>query len=446
MRHLPLMVTGLLAATLLTTPAASAAGETCQGRPATVVGTPGQLGLTGTEGADVIVTNGARSTDALGGADLVCITGGQVFGDVRVDAGAGDDVVDASAVVGAVDVQLGAGSDTYTGSAHDEDVAGGTLSVDYDTVDIERDVITTGAGGDDYVRSGSEPTVPNSDVVALGADDGAGFGSTLVWDGPMGAGAGLDGGGGGQLAFDSGPGTVVVDAVTGTRTEDGVVTLRWTGFDRFRTGSKATPAPARFEFVGSDRDEELEIVFARAHQGRQRLDMGGGADTLLLGDENLGARGSRYLGGSGEDHVALWAGKKLDLDLLRERIKTTRAGSTSRSTFAGFETQLVGAKRLVLKGTDQGDDLRFYACRATVRGRGGKDDIRQSRGDDYFEGGLRCGKAGFRLYGGRGRDTLQGGRRNDLLVGGPGRDEAFGNAGRDRCSAEKVRSCEIKRR
>lgn len=446
MRPLPIVATGLLAATLFTAPAAIAAGETCHGQAATVVGTPGQLGLTGTEGADVIVTNGATSTRALGGADLVCITGGQVLSDVRVDAGAGDDVVDASAVVGAVDVQLGAGSDTYTGSAYDEDVAGGTLSVAYDVVDTERDTITTGAGGDDYVRSGSDPTVPNSDVVALGADDGAGFGSTLMWDGPMGAGAGLDGGGGGQLAFDSGPGTVVVDAVTGTRTEDGVVTLRWTGFDRFRTGSKATPAPARFEFVGSDRDEELEIVFARAHQGRQRLDMGGGADTLLLGDENLGARGSRYLGGPGEDHVALWAGKKLDLDLLRERIKTTRAGSTSRSTFAGFETQLVGAKRLVLKGTDQGDDLRFYACRATVRGRGGKDDIRQSRGDDYFEGGLRCGQYGFRLYGDRGRDTLQGGRQNDLLVGGPGRDKAFGNAGRDRCSAEKVRSCEIRRR
>lgn len=448
MRSLPLAATGLLAATLLTAPSAHAAGETCHGQAATVVGTPGQVGLTGTEGADVIVSNGAASVVALAGNDVICLTSGPPSRtEVTLDAGAGDDLVDASAAVGAVDVQLGAGSDTYTGSAFDEDVSAGTLDEDYDTVDTERDVVTTGAGGDDHVRSGSDPgATPNSDSVTLGADDGVGFGSTVVWDGPMAAGGALAGGGGGQLVFDSLGSTVVVDAVTGTRTEDGVATLRWTGFDRFRTGSKATPAPARFEFVGSDRDEELEIVFAKAYQSRQRLDMGGGADTLLLGDENLGSRGSRYLGGPGEDHVALWAGRNLDLDLKRERIKTGPAGSTFRSTFAGFETQLVGAKKLVLKGTDQADDLRFYACQATVRGRGGKDDIRQSRGNDYFEGGLRCGKRGFRLYGDRGRDTLQGGRRNDVLIGGPGRDQAYGNAGRDRCSAEKVRSCEVRLR
>jgi Ca2+-binding RTX toxin-like protein len=288
--------------------------------------------------------------------------------------------------------------------------------------------------------------VPNRDVVVLGADDGAGFGSEVVWTGPMAADGRLDGGGGARLAFDTGTGSVAIDATAGFLAEDGVTTLRWTGFDRFRTGSKATPAPARFEFLGSDRDEELEIVFAKAHQGRQRIAMGGGADTLLLGDENLGARGSRYLGGPGEDHVALWAGKRLDLDLQRERIKTKPAGSTFRSTFADFETQLVGAKKLVLKGTNKSDELRFYACKATVKGRGGADDIRQSRGDDYFEAGLRCNPRKFRLFGGGGKDTLQGSTGRDLLVGGPGRDTINGNRGRDTCSGEKLRSCEIKRR
>ena len=39
MRPLPLMAAGLLAATLLTSPTAYAAAVTCQGQPATIVGT-----------------------------------------------------------------------------------------------------------------------------------------------------------------------------------------------------------------------------------------------------------------------------------------------------------------------------------------------------------------------------------------------------------------------
>ena len=444
------LATGLVAATLLTAPTAQAAADTCQGRAATVVGTPGQYVLTGTEGDDVIVTNGAGPTLGLGGNDLICVTGGtSPLLEVSVDAGPGDDVVDASAVVGGVDVELGAGSDTYTGSPYDETVHGGTNGYDGGSaVDTERDTITTGPGGDDRVVSGSDRTVPNRDVVIVGADDGTGFGNEVVWTGPLAADGRLDGGGGARLVFDTGTttGSVAVNATAGFLALDGVTTLRWTGFDRFRTGSKATPAPARFEFMGSDRDEELELVFAKAHQGRQRIAMGGGADTLLLGDENVGARGSRYIGGPGEDHVALWAGKRLDLDLQRERIKTVPAGSTFRSTFTDFETQLVGAKKLVLKGTRKADELRFYACKATVKGRGGADDIRQSRGDDYFEGGLRCNPQRFRLFGGGGKDTLRGSRGRDLLVGGPGRDTISGNAGRDTCSGEKLRSCEIKRR
>jgi hypothetical protein len=442
------LATGLLAATLLTGPGAQAAAYTCQGRTATVVGA-GPYGLTGTEGDDVIVTNGSTGVQALGGNDLICVTGGTAFGDVSVHAGAGDDVVDASQVIGGVDVELGAGSDTYTGSAYDESVHGGNNGYSGGlSVDTERDVIATGAGGDDRVVSGSERTVANADVVVLGADDGVGFGSEVVWTGPLAFDGRLDGGGGARLIFGTGSGTgsVAVNATAGFLAEDGVTTLRWTGFDRFRTGSKATPAPARFEFLGSDRDEELEIVFTKAYESRQRIAMGGGADTLLLGDENLGARGSRYLGGPGADHVALWAGKRLDLDLQRERIKTKPAGSTFRSTFADFETQLVGAKKLVLKGTNKSDELRFYACKATVKGRGGADDIRQSRGDDYFEAGLRCNPRKFRLFGGGGKDTLQGSTGRDLLVGGPGRDTINGNRGRDTCSGEKLRSCEIKRR
>ncbi|MDR7253161.1 Ca2+-binding RTX toxin-like protein [Nocardioides sp. BE266] len=443
MRTTPLLATGLLAASaLLATPTAYAAGETCQGQPATIVGTPGQFGLTGTEGADVIVTNGATSVSALGGDDLVCVTGGTpTQPHVVVDAGAGDDVVDASASGSDVWTALGTGSDTYTGSPHGESVYAGTNPFATGTsVDTEPDVVTTGAGGTDLVFSGSDRTVLNSDTVVL-----SGGGGRLTWVGPLAAGGRLDGGGGSKLDFTVGSGAVVVDAVSGTMSQDGALQLRWTGFDRYRTGGAPSGTPSSFSFVGSDRDEELELDFADAHTVDQRIDLGGGDDNLWMGaGDSLGSRGSRYIGGPGKDHALIWGGTNLDVDLAQERIKRVRSGTTFRSTFTGFESQLVGARKLVLTGTPKADALPFRACRATVRGRGGKDVIGGNTSGRRFPTRLECGTRAFRLFGGRGNDTLRGGTGRDLLVGGPGRDTVFGNSDRDRCSGEKLRSCEIK--
>lgn len=443
------LATGLIAATLLTAPTAQAAADTCQGRAATVVGTPGQYVLTGTEGDDVIVTNGAGPTLGLGGNDLICVTGGtSPLLEVSVDAGAGDDVVDASAVTNRVMVELGAGSDTYTGSPYDETVHGGTNGSDGGPeVDTERDVITTGSGGDDRVTSGTDRTVVNADAVVLGADDGVGFGNSVGWTGPAGAGFRLDGGGGAGLGFGVGSGDVLVDASSGTLSQDGTRQLHWTGFDRYTTGGSTSRTPRSFTFLGTDRDEELDFRFPNADKTLQNIIMGGGDDVLSLGyDDNVGRKGSSYAGGPGTDHVDMWAGRSLDLDLRSGRMVTKKSGRTVRNRLTGFETQLVGAKKLVLKGTEKADELRFHACRATVTGRGGADDVHQSRGDDYFEAGLRCGSRTFRLFGGGGKDTLRGSTGRDLLVGGPGRDTINGNGGRDTCSGEKLRSCEIERR
>ena len=61
----------LLGLTLLAPTSAGAAGETCRGEAATLVGSPRTSDLRGTDGRDVIVTNGAGATHALGGNDLI---------------------------------------------------------------------------------------------------------------------------------------------------------------------------------------------------------------------------------------------------------------------------------------------------------------------------------------------------------------------------------------
>jgi Ca2+-binding RTX toxin-like protein len=260
MRPLHLAATGLLAATLLTAPTAQAAAETCQGRAATVVGSADVVN--GTEGDDVIVTNGATRVRALGGNDVVCVTGGPESGSVRQD-----------------------------------------------------------------------------------------------------------------------------------------------------------------------------------------IDLGSGDDRLLVERAaDVGGPGSSYAGGTGRNSIALWAGRRLDLDLASGRLVATRSGRDVTATLRGFDSTYVVAQDLVVRGTAKADDLRFQACTATVRGRGGADVVAQNIYGTTFPTRLRCERREFRLFGAGGDDYLGGSTGRDLLVGGPGRDTISGNAGRDTCSGEKLRSCEIKRR
>lgn len=94
----------------LPAPPASAAGPTCAGRPATVVGTSGPDELTGTRGPDVIVGLGGDDTVlAKGGRDVVCGGGGSDI----VLGQAGDD-----------QLRGGAGMDALMGMAGDDTLRG----------------------------------------------------------------------------------------------------------------------------------------------------------------------------------------------------------------------------------------------------------------------------------------------------------------------------------
>lgn len=122
--------------------AAPAAGETCQGRPATIVGTGPDV--QGTDGDDVIVTGASRTTYAGAGDDLICVSA-DVLTAVYVLAGDGDDVVDASRPAPSstswTKAHLGIGVDHYVGNpAYDEVYAHGVddnvAGADHVTLDV----------------------------------------------------------------------------------------------------------------------------------------------------------------------------------------------------------------------------------------------------------------------------------------------------------------------
>ena len=116
------LVTGALSAP---SSAASATAQTCQGRPATIVGTGPDI--QGTPGDDVIVTGTSQRTYAVAGNDLVCVSPSAVL----VVAGDGDDVVDASQAGLTTSVTyLGAGLDRYLGGPGPKGIAGNVVFAD----------------------------------------------------------------------------------------------------------------------------------------------------------------------------------------------------------------------------------------------------------------------------------------------------------------------------
>ena len=96
--------------------AAWGTAQSCQGQPATIVGTGPDI--QGTTGNDVIVTGASSVTLADAGDDLICVTP-YPHEDLFVDAGPDDDVVDASVAtttsVSGNRVDLGSGVDRYIG-------------------------------------------------------------------------------------------------------------------------------------------------------------------------------------------------------------------------------------------------------------------------------------------------------------------------------------------
>jgi Ca2+-binding RTX toxin-like protein len=397
--------------------AASGAAETCQGRTPTIVGSG--HAIDGTEGPDVILTNGARSVYAKGGDDLICITGpytGKYY-PVGVRAGDGDDVVDGTgAPRQEVHASLASGVDTFVGGDADD-------AVDLDYPDA--------AGGVDTV----------------------------------------DGGGGSDsIGIQTGPGDVVVDNAAGRFTSAGEVRTTWVGVERF--GISQSAGAQRMTFVGTDADES--VSWFSADSSTVDVTLGSGDDRWA--SPTPPTPSSRLLGGPGRDRVYLASEEAgIDLDMPAGTMGVA-AAAPYVVTASDFEDADLFAPSVTVRGTDGPNDIGLTACAGVVRlggdddsvrrqydghfetdircaetltanGGSGDDELSGTRGDDTIEGGsgkdlLKGGFGKDRLVGGGGHDRLVGQADADVLLGGKGRDRADGGTGRDRCKAERKQRCE----
>ncbi len=156
-------------------PAQAADGETCQGKPATIVQAEGTV--EGTDGDDVIVGGSTTKVRAGGGADTVCVAGG------LVDGGSGSDSVEARGTGGAdrlvlefveaVDVHTKAGPDrvVFRGERLIGRLDGGA-GKDLVSVEVDEDVTVNLARGRLTLRPHEHATLSGFENAAVDSFSG----------------------------------------------------------------------------------------------------------------------------------------------------------------------------------------------------------------------------------------------------------------------------------
>lgn len=477
MRRTATLTALLIGASILApTGAANAAGETCRGEAATIVGTGEPV--VGTEGRDVIVTGTSVKTSGGGGDDLICVTPLVNFNMFNIDAGPGNDLVDSTAlpVSSYVTASLGDGADTFVGGIADERVAAGAAGSIWVEVpaESERDVIDTGEGIDSVVSGG--PGLANDDEVRTG-----GGGDTVMWSGVMGPQSVLDTGGDNDLLIARASGTTFgVDLTQQKLSRNGVVEASFASIERLWINPE--PDLGVVTIVGTEVADQVEVKGPAA----VRISLGGGDDSLSV----AGVGGdSRIDLGAGTDRISVRSAPQgsVELDLPKSSLVVDGSAAVSVD---GIENASIRATQATVIGTDRANNLSVVGCSTTISGGKGKDSIRHSNfdpeleqnagctsgrttlrggsGNDTIQGGLRTdriyGDGGNdtistgpaasgknKVWGGGGNDKIQGGGDNDVLNGGAGKDNISGSKGRDvaiggpdrdTCKAEVEKSCE----
>lgn len=414
MHRLPWVAPALILTTLgllLPSSAAPAARPSCQGKAATIVGTPGPDRLTGTGRADVIVGGaGDDVIDGLRGNDLIC--GGP--GADRLLGGRGNDDL-----YGGLDARVDGPAGTYlvgdilTGGPGDDLLAGGT---DRRKADSRRRPDTYS-----YAESRRRVVVDLSGSATPGTGRATGAGTDTI---VLGTTHGVTGSPRG-------------DTITGSRFRDRID--GGGGNDTIRAGSGADLIYPD-GFTGVDGNDTVEAGpgddLVNSRTGRDKIYAGKGADfveafsdrptvvTLGPGDDYVGqlitpGRGASASGGVGDDLIALY-GRLLGGQTPAARVTVDqRSGATYASgqveatgTVTGFERhRLIGPVRWRYLGTDAGDRVWAITGGPLV-----------ARGYD-------------------GADELTGTELADLLDGGTGTDTGYGKGGQDDCISIEHGDC-----
>jgi Ca2+-binding RTX toxin-like protein len=388
---LPLaLLSSLLAGGLAAVPTAGFAGQAapprCDGRVATIVGTPGDDTLRGTRRTDVIVgLSGNDRILGLGGNDVLC--GGE--GRDRIEGGPGDD-----RVFGQLDRRVPNGDRSSVFDMYGDRVLGGP--------------------GDDLVDPGfdTRPAVfREADVISF---ENSGHGVKVDLARGLARGQGTD-----RLVTRGAAlvATRFADVVTGTARADGIGT--GDGDDRVRSGGGPDfvllDGPSTIGRGGDD-VARLGSGDDQSHSGSgsDRVNGHGGDDIIL----DVGPSGDSLDGGVGRDSIddrfadddqqRLVGGPANDrgrdeLSLTRVRsgrqpgawdmttgVLTVGSNPTAASVVLGFEESILpSGVEWVVNGSQRGEAVFVFDGNAdiTYRGNGGPDSFFGARGDDTFDGG-----------------------------------------------------------
>jgi len=386
-------------APVLVAGAAEAAGPSCDGRRATIVGTAGDDVIRGTRHADVIVgLTGSDSIEGLGGDDRIC--GG--FGADRLRGGPGDDRVFGGQDRLAVDDE---GATSRTGDTLRGGPGRDRLVPGRDTREAEDE-------NPDAILWDTSPRAVRLDLAS-----GRAFG-----DGPdsfVAAGAFVVG----SRFADRIDGTSGPDLVQGAQGADVVSTfggpdrvVAGSGDDLVRGGAgddSISGDAGEDELHGGVGEDVLDDMAASADVLR-----GEAGDDLLIGEMVRSTRPQVYAGGPGRDKLALFS----------NRFNPTAAASTGTWDMRTdhLDLTLGTAQRVTVTGFEIAD-LSTFGASWSITGTGADEDV--------SVGSMR----GSTFLGLGGDDEFLGSAFDDLFEGGPGIDRSHGmGAGTDTCRSVEV--------
>lgn len=430
-RLLPVVAFGL-ATWLVAGASARVTGETtkvtadCFGQAPTIVGAPATE-LEGTEGPDVVLTNGATIVQTFGGDDLVCITGVYASGSDDegrpILTGAGRDRIDSSRIqLGDPYLQLnidpGPDADEVIGGPAREDVRAQELGAQ----SSRPDVINTAEGddvvysrGDDVVRlgDGQDQLYLMGDVRG-GTYDGGGTWDSLTANFTKAARA--------AWTFDNRS-----EKIIGGPGQEASMS----GFSKFELGVRGD-----LTFLGTDKRETLSTTVYNPTgywipRSALRIRMGGGNDRVAFYG---GAPQGRFSGGDGVDTFRYTRSYDLTINSRLPIVFNLSTGQLDDVGHNGYKRRAQGFENADIHNAFCTDGGQCGASRMTLTGTSKANHLRVSGFPNQTEANEIYGRGGY--------DVLIGSNSSDILVGGSGNDVAKGRGGRDDCSAETERGCD----